>query len=211
VSDTHDLCTLADVKQAFETGGTSTARDPRISAAITAASMHIMAKLERELAPRSTGQVRVFRLPLDADRPIANLAPFDLRQATLLRLHPEDTSPITVLASQYALQPPHKPEGSYGRVQLADTATLQSTFSLQFGYAQLEITGDWGIWDTAQVPAHVREATAQTVRSWLRQGTSNSALAGLSGAAEGVQTEPPQTFGIPPGAWSAISYLKRSF
>jgi hypothetical protein len=210
VSDTRDLCTRADVKQAFETTGSSSARDARIDAAITAVSVHIMSKLERELTPKTDNAARTFAVPLDAPHAIVNLVPFDLRNADQVRLHPEGSA-VILAATEFALQPTHKPDGSFVMMQIADTATLQSAFALQFRYAQVEITGDWGIWDTAQVPPHVREAAAQTVRSWLRQGTGLAALADRGVDAPGVQTEPPQTFAIPPGAWSALSYLKRAF
>jgi hypothetical protein len=148
------------------------ARDARIQDLITAASVRIMRRLERELAPKANA-VRRFPVSLsetDRDgRHVVDLAPFDLRSATTITLHPEDASPDVLTASEYALEPVGAPQGSYLRVRLSNTLSLTSEFATRFGYAQIEINGTWGIWDTAEVAPEVREACILTVRSWLRQ------------------------------------------
>jgi hypothetical protein len=172
VPDTRDLCTVAQVKSAMEPALTTSARDARIQDLITAASVRIMRRLERELTPKANA-IRRFPISLsevDAEGcHVVDLAPFDLRSAATVTLHPEDASPDVLTASEYALEPVGAPQGSYLRIRLANTISLASEFATRFGYAQLEINGAWGIWDTADVAPEVREACILTVRSWLRQ------------------------------------------
>jgi hypothetical protein len=42
-----------------------------------------------------------------------------------------------------------------------------STFALKFGYAQLQVRGAWGAWDTADVHEEVKRACIVTVAAWL--------------------------------------------
>jgi hypothetical protein len=90
--DTHDLCTIDDVKQAMEPASTTNKRDPLIQDYITSASLLIMERLERELTPRSTA-TRIFDVRED-DRSnrdgtlLVDLAPYDLRSAPRSRCTP---------------------------------------------------------------------------------------------------------------------------
>lgn len=206
VAGTSDLCSREDVKQGWEATGNTNKRDPQIDATITAVSAHVMRRLERELVPKSTGAVRTFRL----DSYGLDLVPFDLRSASLVRLHPESGSPVTLTSgSDYALEPVQKPLGTYTKLHVAGLIPLVSTFATRFGYAQIEVTGDWGVWDLPTVPMDIRNAVAQTVRAWMSQPVSQMGLAQRPSADGSVIVEPPTVWGIPDGPWSVLKHLKR--
>jgi len=58
--------------------------------------------------------------------------------------------------------------GTFLDIQLGANVSLVSTLSNNFGYVQIEITGNWGIWSTeSDVPEDVRQAAITTVLSWL--------------------------------------------
>jgi hypothetical protein len=203
-----DLCTVADVKQAMEPTLTTSARDGQIQTAITAASAEIPGWCEREFMPQSSGLTRTVPIGLAAGEhsgTIVDLTPYDLRAATALVLHPESGAPVTLTSSDYVLEPLGKPRGSYDQVRLSNYLYIQSDFSLRFGYAQLSITGDWGL----GVPNDVRRACVTTVRSWLRQNPAAYGFGAQAGDEQGVQPDPPQVFSLPGGALRELSRWQR--
>jgi hypothetical protein len=207
-----DLCTVADVKQAMEPTLTTSARDGQIQTAITAASAEIPGWCEREFMPQSSGLTRTVPIGLAAGEhsgTIVDLTPYDLRAATALVLHPESGAPVTLTSSDYVLEPLGKPRGSYDQVRLSNYLYIQSDFSLRFGYAQLDVTGNWGIFDTASVSEDLRNACITTVRSWLRQNPAGYAFGGDVATEPGVQPDLPQTFSLPGGVLREISSWQR--
>jgi len=209
-----DLCSIGDVKVAFEPAMQVTTRDARIAGLIVAASQMLNQQLDRELTPQSTALTRRFRVAYEGDDLHAgqevDLAPYDLRSASSVVLHPESSSPTTLVANtDYVLEPLNAPDtGTYTRLKLSDLLVYSSTFQIGFGYANLDITGNWGAWTTDTVPQVVREACVDTVRSWMRQNPAAYAYAEQNDP--GMLTPAPApTFSIPPGAWKKVQYLKR--
>ena len=166
------LCTLEQVKNAV--GIDSTSDDVRIADLIMSATKTICNKYEREFVPQSS-TVRTFRV----DKNLVDLAPYDLRSVSLVRLHPEATSPTTLTAStDYCLLPIGG--DSYNSIRLGTGVTLESDFSDDFGFSQLEVTGTWGIWASeSEVPEDVNRAAVVTVLSWLDRPVAQIAAVDL--------------------------------
>ena len=167
---TVDWVTTTQVKDAL--GKQGTGMDTRIAAAITAASRALNRRCQHEFTPKTTSATRRFSTPYRPDprEIIFDLAPYDLRTATTVKLHPEDATPITLVANEdYALLPVggNPVTGAYQLVSVDTAADLTSTFSTRFGQAQLEIAGAWGCWDTADVPEDIKRACIVTVGAWI--------------------------------------------
>jgi hypothetical protein len=212
-ADPRDLCTIDDVKAASEPPITNNSRDTIIQTLITSASIVLQSQhLERELTPQSTAargaRVRTQERQVDGTL-VVDLAPWDLRSVAAggLVLHPEDAAPIALTAnSDYVLEPFGAPQGSYQRIRLSRYLVVISNFEVRFGYAQLQINGNWGLWNTATVDADVRDACVLTVRSWLRQNPG-AYMADLNAALDkNVQPNIPSTWFVPR---AALSRLKR--
>lgn len=193
--------------------GTSS-RDTLIQTLITSASVTLMRRLEREFTPQSTAartvKVRTEESQVDGTI-VVDLAPWDLRSITSAQLHPEDVSPIALTANtDYALEPIGAPQGSYQRMRLSRFLVVVSNFQIRFGYAQLQITGNWGLWNTAAVDNDVRDACVLTVRSWLRQNPGADQVALLNRTMEqGLQPAIPATWFIPNAALQRLAPWRR--
>ena len=159
------LCTLEQVQRLPNI--TTTDDDARIADLILAATRVICNKYEREFVPQIAATARTFKV----ERNHVSLSPFDLRSATTVKMHPEESSPTTLTAgTDYNLQPVGTDPltATYRDIQLGVNVSLVSTLSNNFNYAQMEITGEWGIWATeSDVPEDVRQAAITTVLSWL--------------------------------------------
>jgi len=164
------LCTLEQVQRLPNI--TTTDDDQRIADLILAATRVICNRYERELVPQVASTVRTFKVT----KRHVDLAPYDLRSVTTAKMHPEETSPTTLTAiTDYNLQPVGADPltGTFKDLQLSINVSLSSTLCNNFGYAQLEITGDWGVWATeSDVPEDVRQAAITTVLSWLDRPSS---------------------------------------
>jgi hypothetical protein len=205
-----DLCTVADVKASMEPPITTTVRDGIIQTAITAASRRIMSWCDREFAPATGAATR--RFPIDVTQNanggfVADLAPFDLRSATAVSLHPESTAPVALSAANfdYALEPLPNQDGTYYRLRISPYFSMISSFANRFNYALIDISGAWGF---SSVPEDVNRACVLTVRSWIRQNPKAYAFPDQN-AVEGVQPEAPQTFTLPGGALMLLDHYKR--
>jgi hypothetical protein len=171
-----DLCSLADVREARGNTNTETSQDSLAAAYISAASEAITTEFDREFAPATAAAVRTFQWTGG----VLDLAPYDLRSVTLMRLNPEATSPTTLVAgTDYMLSPVGAPQGVYTSVRLSGYLNTISDVLNRFGFMQVEITGAWGF---ATVPKRVRQACVLTVQSWLRRDVG--ALQLLGGAME---------------------------
>ena len=208
-ADPTDLCTIADVKVAMEMSGSDTSLDPRLQAAVTAVSGELMRRLERELVPQSTGVVRTFPVSVDAAHAVVNLSPFDLRTITTVKLHPEAGAGAIILSSsEYAGQPTQRPDGTYTRLQIADTSFFSSSFSLLFGYAQVEVTGDWGVWAVNTIPQWVKDEVALAVRARIRQSAASDVYSQNTDGGQ-VMTAPPPVYGLPRATLEAFAHMQR--
>jgi hypothetical protein len=210
-TDPRDLCTVQNVKDAFEPTVAGTSRDARIQTLITSASLAIMKELERELTPHTADATRRFRVDVDdADGgTIVDLNPYDLRTVTSVTLHPEATSPTPLSQyTGYTLEPVGAPQGSYLKLRLSTQLILVSDFMVRFGYALIDVRGAWGLWDTAQVDPDVVDACVLTVRAWMRQNPAAYQMPGSEPAAP-VQASVPQTFEIPGAAMKKLNKYRR--
>lgn len=162
----QDLCSLSDVRAFLELPASDTARDSLISATITPISDAIARYCEREFVPTASA-TRTFRLDV-ASRKV-DLAPYDLRTASSVQIHPESAAPITLSAVRdYQLHPITSRFGTYNYVQFAgNLANLyQSDSGRFFGYIQVSIAGAWGF---ASVPSDVKQAAIISVASAIRR------------------------------------------
>lgn len=151
-----DLCTTADVKNAA--GISTSADDALIATLISAASSAIGAYCQRELAAVAGTPTR----RVEARSRVVDLAPYDLRSATTVTLHPTATSPTTLTTSEWLGHA--TADGTYTTLTLGASVSLASDTWDEFGVALLDITGTWGV---ATTPTDVARACALTAASWL--------------------------------------------
>ena len=173
MSGVPDLIGTADVKTHLEI--TTTSRDSLISALVTAASNAITQRYQREFIQPSGGTAtRTFGV---RDW-LVDLAPYDLRGATTVTLHPEESPQVLSANSDYLLLPQGGARlgGSYLQMRLSTRLTMNSTIAREFGQPRLQIAGTWGIWSgTASVDDSVKRACIVTVASWMDRATAEYA------------------------------------
>jgi hypothetical protein len=202
---TTDLCTLSDLKVA--TRITEQVRNGEIEAAITAASIMIMRYCDREFAPASTGVTRTFPIDISGGDLVVELNPYDLRTATTVTLSPEGAATV-LTATQYSLEPVNNPDGTYKRIKISPfVGGIISVWALNFGYAKLSITGNWGF---PAVPIDVKKACITTVQSWI--DVAYAAYASRDAFSDEIrQTFPPpeSTYGLPVSAQRMLSTYRR--
>lgn len=210
---TVDWVTTAEVKAQLEIQGSG--RDTAIAACITAASRVLNRRCARELTPKTASATRMFRVFPRQHRSgvLVDLAPFDLRTAATVRLHPEGTPVTLVQNTDYALWPVGgaQPTATYLGIKLSSVLSLESSFSESFGYAQLEVQGAWGAWDTAEVPEDVKRACIVTVGSWIDKAMSEYG-AEFAEEPRAIQSAIFAGYAVPRGALSILqgSGLMRS-
>lgn len=171
-----NLCSLADVRQSLELPITETTRDELILSLIPVASDLIMSTVEREFTPQSAaGTVRRLKLdPRAINSRVVDFVPYDLQTATLVSLHPETSTPITLVAyTDYTLHPVQTDEPVFTSLRLSNFLNVVSNTVVRFGYAVIDITGTWG-WPS--VPSKVSEACSDAVAAWMRRDVSTLAL-----------------------------------
>ncbi len=168
------LCTRAQVKDAIGIPGT--ADDARIDALISEATRTIMRRYGREFVPWTTA-TRTFVV----QKRLVDLAPHDLRSAASVVLSPGTPDAQTLVANtDYALLPIGGAEGTntFLQLRLAAGFTVRSESLSRFGFAQLQVTGNWGVWaDATTVAEDIRRAAIETVLSWLDRPSAS--VAGL--------------------------------
>ena len=198
---TGNLCSLSDVREGLELPATDRTRDELALTLIAAASKAIGQETQREFAPATASATRRLRV----DGRIVDLAPWDLRTAATVTLHPEASSP-TVLASatEYVLEPVSAVFGTYTRLRVGQAVSMSSDTMREFGYALLDISGAWGF---AAIPTDVRQATVITVKSWLRRDVA--ALAFAETEPGGIQPDTFATYSIPPAARRLLAPYRR--
>lgn len=164
-----DLCTLAQVKAYLQK--TTTVHDSILQEKITEASTLLEDLMEREFAPRSS---ETRRLPIPVDRKksrVVFLAPYDLRVPSVVVIHPESTSPVTLTrdaASQGYTLGPQGPRimDTYRRITLSRDVLLTSDYATAYGSVLVDVTGTWG---PDAVPGPVQHACVVTVGLWFRR------------------------------------------
>lgn len=166
-AETGLLCSRSMVREYLGKDTDQRIRDTELAALITRASVEIENYCSRDLADKGT-QTRRFQI-----RERCLRFPFgDLRTPTLVRLHPEAPSPVTLTldatstgyrmfrSSPYTI-------ATYSGIEISNDTSLASDYAYRYGVAQLDITGSWGPTST---PADVQMAAIITVARWFQQG-----------------------------------------
>lgn len=157
-----DLTDLAAVRSFLQTPAGDVAQDAVIGQLITAASTEIERVFAREFHDAGEGVTR--QLEIDARQSRIELAPYDLRTATTLRIDADTATPATLTAgTDYRLLPVSKEHGVWSALRLF---SLPATAGASSARRVLEITGNWGF---PAVPADVRHWCNVTVAEWLRK------------------------------------------
>jgi hypothetical protein len=162
-----DLCTLADVKLAVGIPTLTTTSDTLINALIPEVTRAFKSRFQREFAPPSGNPLtRRFRV----DGNIVDLAPYDLQAVSGagVVLDPAGTPTTLVVLTDYKLKPEPTMSGTYYKLHLAQSRYLWSQTVMDYGYAEVDITGTWGF---ASVPVDVNRAAALTVGAWMDRGS----------------------------------------
>jgi hypothetical protein len=198
------LCTLAQVKVRGNIDGTG--RDNGIAALIPLALRRLNVANGREFMPQVT-EKRRFRID---SGPLVRLPDCDLRAVTLVTLHPESVTEAVALTdgTDYTLNL-ERLTSSTDVLRLASGLDPYSTFAGNFGYAQVDITGAWGIWGTvASVSADINEAAIECVLAWLDKGMDS--IAGMDGGgARDFMPSNGATFDIPSSAYRKCQSYNR--
>lgn len=203
-----DLCTVADVRTQLETPTGETSRDTLIQVLITHASASIQREIRREFAPVTTAATRR-RLVWPGRRAtgsvLVDLDPYDLRTVSSMTLHPEDTSPVTLVANtDYILDPVEAVQGTYQRVLIYGGLSFSSTLSQRFGFCFLDVAGAWGF---SSVPDDVKQACIEAVCSWLRRDMS--AVYDVDDPRQ-AQPDRLKTLMLPPSSRQKLAPFRRS-
>ena len=203
----QDLCSLSDVRAFLELPAADTGRDTLISNTITPISDAITRYTQREFIATASA-TRTFRL--DVGQLKLDLAPYDLRTATTVTLHPEQASPITLTATtQYQLQPVTSLYGTYLSIRLAGNLAnlFQSDSARYFGYAQLSIAGAWGF---ASIPTDVKQAAIIAVASAIRRDVPAMDMGDMLADPRQMGPDRPINYALPAASLRMLSSYKRN-
>lgn len=187
-----DLCTVADVRLVLETQAADTTRDTLIQDLITRASRMIQSYVEREFVAVASTTRRFIVYPGSR---ILDLAPFDLRAASAVSLHPETSSPTALTVnSDYMLRPVQPRFSVYTHLGLSVRLhTSGSDVARYFGFSFLDITGTWGF---PTIPGDARDACIDAVIAWARRDVSAMSFNGI------LDTDPAQVGERPVSAFT---------
>jgi len=174
-----DLTSLALVKSYL--GIVDTNSDTRIQTAVTAASAACEEWTQRWLTGR-TAVTNIFKV----DGLYVDFAPFDLRTATTVSLHPEGTPTVLTANTSYQLLPIGGTDSldTFTGMMLSAQISTYSSNSTRFGYEQVSVLGDWG---PATIPADVQQAATIAAAAMVDRAADQYAL---PGADDGRQTMP---------------------
>jgi hypothetical protein len=196
------LCSVDDVKNYLEV--TNTDSDDLILDSIVAASSILPERYQREFVG-PTGGTRTFALRSR----LLDLAPYDLRSATSVTLHPEETATALTANSDYELRPVGGARlgGTYLHIALSPRLNLSSTVAREFGHARLQVIGNWGCFSTGAVDASVKRAAVITAASWTDRAIAEYALAGEE--PREVRPDRFATYGVPAAAHGILALWGR--
>lgn len=204
-----NLCTLADVRLELEHRGAYTGQDSKITELIPPASKQIMREYEQEFAPATAATTRRRRvLPGRKIRGAVavDLAPYNLRAVDAVTLHPEAAVPDVLAATEYKLMPVEKHDGVYRYLLLDARLSYLSDTLETFGFALLDVEGDWGF---ASIPTEVRRACALTVAAWVQRTTAVGAGSVDDDEPRQILPDRPTNFSIPPAARRMLATWRR--
>jgi hypothetical protein len=200
-----DLCSRSEVRAFLELPAADTGRDSLIDTTITAISAAITQYTQREFTPTASA-TRRFELPVG--NLSLDLAPYDLRTVSTLRLHPEDASPDTLTAtSDFQLEPVAAPHGVYTRVRFSSLVTLFNSDSARyFGRTQVEIAGAWGF---ASIPNDVKQAAIVATAASLRRDVPALDLGDVLDDPRQLSPDRPTNYALPAATIRMLSPYRR--
>jgi hypothetical protein len=196
------LCSMDDVKEYLEL--TTDDSDDVILTSVVAASSILPERYQREFVG-PTGGTRTFQLRSR----LLDLAPYDLRSATSVTLHPEEVAQTLTANSDYELRPVGGARlgGTYLHIALSPRLNLSSTVAREFGFARLQVIGNWGCFSTGAVDASVKRAAVITAAAWTDRAISEYALAGEE--PREVRPDRFSSYGVPSAAHAILSMWGR--
>lgn len=197
---TGDLCTLNEARAFLELPGADTARDPLIETTITAVSKAIAQYTQRELFPAGT-LTRVFKLRLG--HYIMPLTPFDLRTATTVTLHADET-PLIIASTGFQLLPITHNDGMHSAVQFSsqEANLFNSDSARYFGFSKVTILGVYG---PATIPVDVKQACVVSVAAALRRDVVNLDLGDVLSDPRELGPDRPTNYALPAAALRLLS------
>jgi hypothetical protein len=204
-----DLVTLEQTREYLQRVTQDTDQDPTIEGLITRLSVAISRHCGRQFAPAEDSATHRLRLKPDSHLDglyVLDLAPYDLRQATTVQLHPETTSPVTLTAGvDYTTEPANPRDGIFTSLSLYPLRIAwTSTAAMNFGYANIDVTGAWGF---TEVPGPVQQACISGVALYLRsEATPFGGALQPNSIGEGVNREVL----LPPGLRALLSPYVRT-
>lgn len=182
-ADTYQLTTLESFREHAQiSDATDTAQDALIETLIHSVSHHIMIYTNREFVPPGSSPVaRSFRYNGGG---VLDLAPYDARTVTQVRIDTDTTSPTVLDSTQYKTWPLPAADGVYTHLHLIGVNVPPTTTEQHPVYRVVEVTGVWGF---ASVPPNVELAANITIQYILRTTSQYMSdefdtTAGLAGA-----------------------------
>lgn len=203
---TVDYVTRAEAQTQLES--TNSSLNALYDALITAASRALNKRLRRELTPKTSAAARRFEVRTR----VVDLYGDDLRTASAVVLHPQTSSPKTLaVGTNYRLAPVGTTEdtGTYTRLIISSSTDIGGSDEVaRFGFSEIEVTGNWGAWDTAEVPEDVKRAAIVTVGSWQDRAVAEYAASGQEDPRL-IRPDRFATWAIPAAAYSLVAHLQR--
>lgn len=176
---TAALCTSTQVKTRGRIEDSD--NDDLIDELITLALTRLNAATGREFLPQVT-EARTFRV----DGRVVNLKNSDLRDVSSVVLHPGDDAEETLTEDTDFTFELERRTNTARSLLLSDNVSLESDFSSNFGFAQVTITGDWGMWSAvSEVAADVNMAAIECVLSWMDKAIAE--IAGVQPMDQGTR------------------------
>lgn len=181
--DTYQLTDLESFREHAQiSDATDTAQDALIETLINSVSHAIMVYTNREFVPPDPAtKARSFRYNGGG---VLDLAPYDVRSVTQVRVDTDTSNPTTLSSDHYRLVPITAPDGVYTQLHLRSVRVGLTTTEEFPVFRVVEVTGTWGF---AAVPANVELAANITIQYVLRTTSQFMSdefdqTAGLAGA-----------------------------
>lgn len=151
-----DLVTRDEVREALQIPTDQTGRNNLIDSYLSYTGRAIMDYTGREFVDSAHGSgTRYFTYWGGG---FLDLAPFDLRSITTIKIDTDGTSPspTTLTADEYRLHPRPNISGTYTHIELRGYKTATSTSDTQYSPTrEVQIVGTWGF---SSVPDSVKKA-----------------------------------------------------
>jgi hypothetical protein len=194
------LTDLASVREFMQETTADAFLDPDLETLIVQASEAITGFCDREFSP-SDNETRSFEFqPTGNGLDLLSLAPFEVREVSVVMLDPEASGGTEVEANRYRVWPFPARDGTFFGLRLLGLGFNCSPFFTR----RVDVTGDWGM---AAVPAEVKHWANVTVESWAHLRRD----AGVGMAEVQIEGDPPaRADDLPPAVrWALRRRWKR--